>query len=126
MREVQTILLVDDDEDIRTVAAISLSRVGGWEVLSARSGVEALELAATGRPDLILLDVMMPDLDGPATLARLKDHPETTEIPVVFLTARVQKQELARYVELGAIGVIAKPFDPMQLPRQILEIVAQG
>lgn len=119
---VSRVLLIDDDPDIRTVAELGLSAVGGFEVLLASGGDEGVAIAARERPELIILDVMMPGVDGPTTLARLKAHASTAGIPVIFMTARVQKHELAGYVALGAIGVIDKPFDPMTLAAQVREI----
>ncbi|HVI02767.1 MAG TPA: response regulator [Enhygromyxa sp.] len=125
MAEINSILLVDDEPDIRTIAELSLSQVGGWKVTLASSGVQALELVGTHKPDLILLDVMMPEMDGVATFQALASREDTREIPVIFMTARVQSQERERYVGLGAAGVIAKPFDPMRLPDDIRGILAQ-
>nr|WP_136924994.1 response regulator [Polyangium aurulentum] len=118
------VLLVDDEPNIRKIGELSLKKVGKWAVVLASSGSEGIELAAQERPDLILLDVMMPGLDGPATLAELKSRAETADIPVIFMTAKVQKQEVERYLAAGAVGVIPKPFDPMSLPSQIREIIA--
>lgn len=126
MTEIATILLVDDEPDIRTIAELSLSQVGGWTTLLAASGPEALALARAHGPDLILLDVMMPDMDGVATFKALADDEQTRGIPVIFMTARVQSHERERYVGFGAAGVIAKPFDPMRLPADIRGILAQG
>jgi CheY-like chemotaxis protein len=123
--DINNILLVDDEPDIRTIAELSLSQVGGWKVTLASSGVQALELAGKQKPDLILLDVMMPEMDGVATFQALANREDTREIPVIFMTARVQSQERERYVGLGAAGVIAKPFDPMRLPDDIRGILAQ-
>ena len=109
------ILYVDDEGDIREVAAMSLELDPGLEVRTCSSGTEALPAAADWRPDLILLDVMMPGMDGPATFAKLREQPETAAIPVVFITARTQAQEVEGFKALGAKGVIAKPFDPMSL-----------
>ena len=125
MAEINSILLVDDEPDIRTIAELSLSQVGGWKVTLASSGVQALELVGKHKPDLILLDVMMPEMDGVATFQALANREDTREIPVIFMTARVQSQERERYVGLGAAGVIAKPFDPMRLPDDIRGILAQ-
>ena len=122
--EIKKVLLVDDEPDIRTIGQMSLQMVGKWEVLLAASGVEALVVLQTERPDLILLDVMMPALDGPSTLAKLKQLPETANIPVIFMTAKVQRQEIEHYLKLGVCGVISKPFDPIQLPQEILKIIA--
>lgn len=109
------ILYVDDEPDIREVAAMSLELDPEFEVRTAASGVEALPLAAEWKPDLILLDVMMPVMDGPTTFGRLREQPDTAGIPVVFITARTQAQEVEGFKALGAKGVIAKPFDPMGL-----------
>jgi CheY-like chemotaxis protein len=114
-----TILLIDDEQDIRMIGRMSLEKVGGWDVIEAPSGAEGIELAAKEQPDAILLDSMMPGLDGAATLERLKAADETREIPVFFLTAKLQPADRARYLELGAEGVIAKPFDPMGLANDI-------
>jgi CheY-like chemotaxis protein len=113
------VLVIDDEEDIRAVSRMSLERVGGWEVLEADSGPRGVELAGAERPDAILLDAMMPDMDGPATIQQLKGEEATREIPVLFLTAKLQPSERERYVELGAAGVLAKPFDPMTLPDDV-------
>jgi CheY-like chemotaxis protein len=112
------ILYVDDEADIREVAAIALELDPDFEVRTCASGPEALEVAPVWRPGLILLDVMMPGMDGPTTLARLRARPETAATPVVFITARTQAQEIERFLGLGAVGVIAKPFDPMTLAAQ--------
>jgi CheY-like chemotaxis protein len=120
---IRKVLLVDDEDDIRTIGRLSLSRVGGWETVLAASGAEAVTRAAAEKPDLILLDVMMPGMDGPTTFGQLRAHPDTAATPVIFMTAKVQKQEVARYLELGAVGVIAKPFDPMTLPGEIRRLV---
>ena len=119
----QKILLVDDDEDIRLVGAIALQRTSGWKVVEAASGREALCRIAEDRPDVVLLDVMMPDVDGPATLARIRSDPKTADLPVIFLTARAQKHEIESYLALGADGVIAKPFDVITLADEIRRIV---
>ncbi len=118
------ILLVDDEDDIREVATISMQAVGGWEVLSARSGTEALEKALAEQPDAILVDVMMPDLDGPTTFRRLQEDPRTRDIPVILLTAKAQAADRRSFEELGVTGVLNKPFDPMALPEQVAELLA--
>jgi CheY-like chemotaxis protein len=113
------VLVIDDEADIRAVSRLSLERVRGWQVLTSSSGGEGIELASRERPDAILLDAMMPAMDGVATLRRLKETPETEEIPVLFLTAKLQAAERRRYLDLGAEGVLAKPFDPMTLADQV-------
>jgi two-component system OmpR family response regulator len=119
-------MLVDDDPDIRFVAEIALARVGGWEVVVASSGRAALEtltVADAVLPDVVLLDVTMLEMDGPSTIAALKDDARLSGIPVIFMTARVQAADVAGYLALGAIGVIHKPFNTMSLPDLIREIV---
>jgi len=120
---IQKVLLVDDEDDIRTIGQLSLARVGGWQCALAAGGQAALELAQSFHPDLVLLDVMMPGMDGPSTLQALRQLPATRDVPVIFMTAKVQKHEVARYLELGALGVISKPFDPMSLPADIRRLV---
>lgn len=120
---VRRVLLVDDDADIRIITTMSLEQVGGWEVVVATSGAEALTRATEDKPDVILLDVTMPGMDGRATLAHLKASESTRTIPVIFMTARVQRKEVERYMELGAAGVISKPFDPMLLPGEVLRLL---
>jgi CheY-like chemotaxis protein len=117
------VLVIDDDEDILAISRLSLERVGGWQVLTADSGERGIEIAARERPDAVLLDAMMPGLNGPATIERLKASEETSSIPVLFLTAKLQRPERQRYVALGAAGVIAKPFDPMSLAEQMATIL---
>ena len=109
------VLVIDDEPDIRRIARLGLSRVGGMEVVEASSGTDGLARARADKPDAILLDVMMPGLDGPATLARLREDPETAGLPVVFLTAKAIGAEVDRLRGLGAAGVLTKPFDPMTL-----------
>jgi two-component system OmpR family response regulator len=113
------LLHIDDESDIREVVKVSLELVGGFEVDLAVSGAEGLVKARNQKPDIILLDIMMPGLDGPATLRALREDPQTSEIPAIFMTAKVQVHEVAQFMALGALGVIPKPFDPMTLPDQI-------
>jgi CheY-like chemotaxis protein len=122
MGELQRVFMVDDEADIRTVVELSLSVVGGFTVEACGSGAEALEKAPAFRPDLLLLDVMMPGMDGPTTLKRLHEIPALTQIPVIFMTAKVQPQEVALLLALGALDVLAKPFDPMALPDSLRRI----
>ncbi|MDO9141845.1 MAG: response regulator, partial [Methylobacter sp.] len=95
---------------------------GGYQVIICSSGQQALDTVGDFAPDLILLDVMMPGMDGPATLQKLRANPPTASIPVIFLTAKVQPNEVAQYQALGALNVIAKPFDPMTLAAQVQKI----
>jgi two-component system OmpR family response regulator len=121
------VLYVDDEPDIREVGAMALELDGSMEVTTASSGPDALTLLeGGGRPDVILLDVMMPGMDGPAALNELKKRPELAQIPVIFITARAQAHELARFVSLGAIGVITKPFDPMTLSIELRAVLARA
>jgi len=114
-KDLKRILYVEDEPDIRTIAKMALEMVGDYEVMACASGAEALEKVSGFAPDLILLDVMMPGMDGPTTLQRLRANPTTAAIPVIFLTAKVQPAEIAHYQSLGALDVIAKPFDSMTL-----------
>ena len=116
------ILYVEDEPDIRAIVKMALEAVGGFTVLSCASGPEALIAAPDARADLLLLDVMMPGMDGPATLKELRGIPATCNTPVIFMTAKVQSAEIARYLALGALEVISKPFDPMELSAQIQRI----
>jgi two-component system OmpR family response regulator len=115
------LLLVEDEPDIRLIARAALARAG-FEVLTAGDGREALRLVAAAPPDLIVLDWMLPELDGPATCARLKADPVSARIPVVFLTARADDADRARCVAMGAIGAIPKPFNPLTLGNQVAEL----
>ena len=121
--KIEKVLIVDDDEDILAVAQLAARKIGKWDVTLARSGQEALEEARETLPDVILLDVMMPGLDGTTTLAKLREDPATAGIPVIFLTAKVQSHEIERYQELGALGVIRTPFDAMALPDEVRRLV---
>lgn len=119
------VLHVDDEPDIREVAAFALEMDPEISVRSAGSGREALDLLDEGlAADVVLLDVMMPDLDGPGTLERLRQIPGHADTPVIFMTARAQSHELDRFLALGAIAVIIKPFDPMTLGRQLRDHLA--
>ncbi|MBA3593436.1 MAG: response regulator [Polaromonas sp.] len=113
------ILYVEDEPDIRMVAQMALEAVGGFTVIACASGSEALAAAPGAAADLLLLDVMMPGMDGPSTLKALRELPATANTPVIFMTAKVQAAEVAQYMALGAIEVIHKPFDPMELSAQI-------
>ncbi len=115
------LLIIDDENDIREVAAMSLETMKGWDVLQASSGREGIRVAREKHPDAILLDVMMPDIDGPSTLEVLRQDPATASIPVLFLTAKVQSADRERLADLGVAAVLSKPFDPLTLPDQIAE-----
>ena len=115
----QRVMLVEDDPSIQTIVKMSLEVVGGLQVTIASSGIEALRLGRKARPQIILLDVMMPEMDGPQTLAELQKDPELSSIPVVFMTAKLQKHEVAELESLGVVGVIPKPFEPMTLAQRV-------
>ncbi len=117
------ILIIDDEEDIREVAALSLESVAGWEVIVASSGAQGLARAIEHRPDAILLDVMMPGLDGPSTFRELRKNPVTARIPVLLLTAKVQSSDQRRFADLGVEAVLFKPFDPLTLSTQIAAVL---
>ena len=120
--ELKTVLYVDDEPDIREVVQMSLSLVDGLDVQVCESGDRALQIIPQLRPDLVLLDVMMPGMDGPSTLQKMRTTPGLDKIPVVFMTAKAMPQEVARFRELGAASVIAKPFDPIQLGNQVIAV----
>lgn len=124
--ESRSILIIDDEPDIREVAALSLEEMAGWQVFLAGSGAEGTSLAAAKVPDVILLDVMMPEMDGPSTLQTLRSNPSTRAIPVIFMTAKVQVTDRKRLQDLGAAGIIAKPFDPMLLAQEVANILGWG
>ncbi|MER0236521.1 response regulator [Fulvimarina sp. MAC8] len=115
------ILCIDDEDDIREIAKMSLELDPDLEVATASSGAMALEKTAEWQPDLIVLDYMMPDMDGPATFAQLRSRPKTATTPIIFMTARAQASEIATLMELGAAAVIPKPFDPLTLASSIRE-----
>ena len=117
------ILIIDDEEDIRDVAALSLETVAGWDVVVASSGAQGLARAIEHLPEAILLDVMMPGMDGPTTLRELRKNPVTAKIPVLLLTAKVQASDQRRFADLGVEAVLLKPFDPMTLSTQISAVL---
>ncbi len=117
------ILIIDDEEDIQEVAQLALELVGGWQVSTAGSASEGLLLAEAQQPDAILLDVMMPDIDGIATFQKLQANPATEQIPVILLTAKVQSIDQRRFAQLGVTGVIPKPFKSMNLAHQVAELL---
>jgi len=109
------VLVIDDEDDIREVAQLSLEMTTGWEISAASSGAEGIATANREQPDAILLDVMMPEMDGPTTFRHLRDDPATAHIPVILLTAKAQSSDRSRFLELGVNGVLTKPFDPLTL-----------
>jgi CheY-like chemotaxis protein len=120
---IHRILIIDDEDDIREVAAMSLESVAGWEVIMASSGAQGLVRAAEYLPDAILLDVMMPGMDGPTTFRELRKNPRTARIPVLLLTAKVQSTDQRRFADLGVEAVLFKPFDPMTLSAEISTVL---
>lgn len=121
--QIHKVLLVEDEQDIRKVARISLQFRGGWTVVVAADGLEGLAMAASEKPDVILLDCMMPRMDGYEACRQLKLNPELQHIPVIFLTAKSQESEIKRGLQLGAVGYLVKPFNPMSLADEILRIL---
>ena len=122
MPNLKRILYVEDESDIQAIAKIALESVGGFTLMICSSGKEALEKAAEFAPELLLLDVMMPEMDGPSTLKLLRKIPDLNSVPAIFMTAKVQPSEVEELKTLGALDVIAKPFDPMTLAEQIKKI----
>jgi CheY-like chemotaxis protein len=120
------ILYVDDEDDIREIAEIALGLDPGFDIRSAASGREGLEVAKSFAPDLIMLDVMMPEMDGPSTFAAARADPDLAHVPIVFITARTQTHQVAELMALGARGVIPKPFDPMTLAAQVSRLLDDG
>lgn len=118
----KSIMLIEDERDIQEVTRLSLEIVGGYTVYICSSGREGVDKAPVVMPDLILLDVMMPVMDGLTTLKLLRENPKTNNIPVIFITAKAKSSEITNYIERGAIGVIRKPFDPMKLVVEINDI----
>ena len=117
------ILIIDDEDDIREIAAMSLETAAGWEVMVANSGAQGLARAASYQPDAILLDVMMPGMDGPTTFRELRKNPITAKIPVMLLTAKVQGPDQRRFADLGVEAVLLKPFDPLTLASQMEKVL---
>jgi CheY-like chemotaxis protein len=120
---VPRILVIDDEADIREVTALTLETVAGWQVLLATSGAQGIQRASLEQPDAILLDVMMPDIDGPTTFHILKQNGNTAHIPVLLLTAKVQGADKRKLDALGAAAILAKPFDPLTLADQISSVL---
>jgi len=121
MKRAVRVLLVEDSPDIQLIVRLSLENSGGFGIAAVSSGAEALERLAGDPPDLVLLDVMMPGMDGMETLRRMRERPGSATVPVIFMTAKVLEHEVTQYKSLGVLGVISKPFDPLLLPETILE-----
>ncbi|WP_339845852.1 response regulator [uncultured Halopseudomonas sp.] len=119
MAELERVMYVEDEPDIRAVAQLALEVVGGLTVSLCERGDLAVAQAERFDPQMILLDVMMPGMDGPSTLKALRDQPQLSHVPIAFMTAKVQAHEVEHFKSLGAVGVIAKPFDPMTLAQQV-------
>jgi CheY-like chemotaxis protein len=120
------VVITDDEEDIRSVASMSLGILGGIDVVEAESGKDGIAKAAAEQPDVILLDAMMPEMDGPATLEALRNNPDTASIPVIFLTAKAIRSEVDKLRSMGALGVLSKPFDPTTLATQVREMLEKS
>lgn len=120
--DLKKILYVEDDESIARIVQLSLNELGNFNVHHAPSGKEALDVYGSFKPDLLLLDVMMPQMDGIETLKRIRDMESEQAAPAIFMTAKAQKHEQEEYLRVGAIGVIKKPFDPVNLPEDIVSI----
>jgi CheY-like chemotaxis protein len=119
MEALERVMCVEDDEDIRTILDFSLGGMGGYTVSLCESGPQALAQVASFRPQLVLLDVMMPEMTGPETLIQLRALPVMQGVPIVFLTAKAMQDEVEALLECGATGIIVKPFDPVTLPQDI-------
>lgn len=122
MKELQRITYVEDEPHIREIVQLALEELGGYTLQVCESGMEALEAVPIFNPDIILLDVMMPEMTGVQTFRSLKQIPEMAQIPIVFVTAKAQKHEIQQYKSLGAVDVIPKPFDPVTLPAEVRTI----
>ncbi|XPF92603.1 response regulator [Colwellia sp. RE-S-Sl-9] len=122
MQELIRILYAEDQVDIQQVATLALETVGGLTLKTCNTGLEAVDAIHPFKPQLLLFDVMMPDMDGPTALARIREIDQYKNIPAIFMTAKVQSKEIQNYLDMGALAVIAKPFDPMTLANQIKEI----
>jgi len=120
------VLIIDDEDDVRSIASMSLGMVGQMDVVEASSGGEGIAAAQREQPDVILLDMMMPGMDGLSTIKLLKSNTATSSIPVIFLTAKAMTSEIETLKQAGALGVITKPFNPMMLTRDVQQLLAQG
>jgi CheY-like chemotaxis protein len=120
------ILIIDDEEDVREIAQIGLEMAGDWQVVTASSGQEGLNIAENSHPEVILLDLMMPEWDGKETLKQLKANQNTVDIPVILMTAKTQSAIASDLTDLNLAGIITKPFRPLQLPEQIAQILSNN
>jgi CheY-like chemotaxis protein len=120
-RLMRRILIIDDEDDIREVASLSLEAIAGWQIFTASSGAEGIAIAAAQKPDAILMDVMMPEVDGPTTFGLMQQNPAVAGIPVILLTAKVQGVDQRRFANLGVSAVLFKPFDPLTLSQQVCD-----
>lgn len=119
MAELERILYAEDEADIQAVASLALETVGGFTIKVCNSGLEAVSAIADFKPQLLLFDVMMPEMDGPSALKKIRQMRNFTNTPAIFMTAKVQPKEVQQYLDMGAVEVLAKPFDPMTLADQI-------
>lgn len=119
------VLIIDDEEDVKEIAQMGLEMAADWDVITANSGKAGLDLAASSQPEVILLDLMMPDWDGQETLKQLKANQHTVNIPVILMTAKTKSAIASELSSLDIVGIITKPFRPLQLPEQIAEILSQ-
>ncbi len=119
----KSILVVDDEEDIRALIQLCLKMQAGWKVLNSNSGEEAIQIAATEKPDVILLDLMMPDMDGKTTLQKLKNNPDTQNIPVILMTAKSKSSIAESFANLDVAAIFTKPLRPLNLAREISEVI---
>ncbi|MEL6459668.1 MAG: response regulator [Cyanobacteria bacterium J06636_27] len=119
----KSILIVDDEEDIRALIQLGLEMQVGWKVLNSNSGEEAIQIAATEQPDVILLDLMMPDMDGKTTLQKLKHNPKTQKIPVILMTAKSKSSVAESFANLDIAAIFTKPLRPLNLAQQISEVL---
>lgn len=125
-REIERLTYVEDDPDIRAIVEIAFTQIGGFNIDTCASGAEAVARTAAFAPDLIILDVMMPSMDGIETLKQLRKIPELRATPIIFMTAKAMTHEIEFYRSLGAVDVISKPFDPLTLPERVREIWQQA
>ncbi len=119
----KSILIVDDEEDVRALIQLGLEMQAGWKVLNSNSGKEAIKIAATEQPDVILLDLMMPDMDGKTTLQQLKNNPQTQKIPVILMTAKSKSAVEESFANLDLAAIFTKPLRPLNLAQQISEVI---